>query len=339
MRTTISIVENRGSTNTRAIQTICTLIAEGGAPYGEVPHPNKTSKERVGCCPSEAKFSTELQQSDNKNINNKKTLFRMDLVDVHCHLTHEKFKKDLDLVVERARKAGVKAIVCSGVNHPTNVEVLELAKKYDLIKASLGLYPIDLLGLGPDEVGLARQTEKIDLSEELKFIKKHKQDIVAVGECGLDYHWDKEHHTQQKKNFEQIISFVEKLKKPLVVHSRRAELDAFEMLESSSIKKSLVVLHCFEGRKHLLKKAADAGYNFTIPCNVVRLQHFQTLIGIASLNQIFTETDAPWLSAFPGKRNEPAFVAESIKKIAELKKISPDKVARAIWKNYGQVFK
>lgn len=265
----------------------------------------------------------------------------MKLVDVHCHLNHEKFKKDLDAVIERAKKAGMKAVVCSGVNHPTNLEALELAKKYDIVKVSLGLYPIDLLGLGPDEVGLTRQTEKIDLDEELEFIKKHKGEIVAVGECGLDYHWSRkeEEHKKQGENFQKIIDFVRKLKKPLIVHSRRAEFDVFEMLESSSIKKSNVVLHCFEGRKHLLKKAADAGYNFTIPCNIIKLQHFQTLAGIAELGQLFTETDAPWLSPFPGERNEPAFVAETIKKIAEIKKISKEKAAERIWKNYQNLFK
>ncbi len=262
----------------------------------------------------------------------------MKLVDVHCHLTHERFKKDLDAVIERAKKAGLKAVVCSGVNHPTNLEALELAKKFDIVKASLGLYPIDLLGLGPDEVGLTRQTKKINLDEELEFIKSRKGEIVAVGECGLDYHWDKKHHEKQKENFQKIIDFVIKLKKPLIVHSRRAEFDVFDMLESSSIKKGGVVLHCFEGRKHLLQKAADAGYNFTIPCNIVKLQHFQTLVEIAELRQLFTETDAPWLSPFPGKRNEPAFVAGSVKKIAEIKKVSQSKVSEGIWKNYKKVF-
>lgn len=264
----------------------------------------------------------------------------MNLVDVHCHLTHEKFKKDILQVIERAKKAGVKAIVCSGINHPTNLETLELAKKHDIVKASLGLYPIDLLGLTSDETGLTRQTETIDLDKEFNFIKRHKCEIAAVGECGLDYHWSRklEEHKQQKENFQKIIDFVVKLKKPLIVHSRRAELDAFEMLESSSIKKDKVVLHCFEGRKHLLKEAANAGYNFTIPCNIIKLQHFQTLTDIADLRQLFTETDAPWLSPFLGKMNEPAFVVESIKKIAEIKKKKQKDVAEQIWKNYQKIF-
>ena len=131
------------------------------------------------------------------------------LVDVHCHLTHESLKNQIDDVIKRAKEKGVVAIIASGVNAPTNREVLELAKKYpDIVKCSLGLYPIDLLGLETDEVGLTRQIEKFDLDEELEFIKKNKNKIVAVGESGLDYHWDFEHHEEQKRNFKEILAFV-----------------------------------------------------------------------------------------------------------------------------------
>jgi len=159
-----------------------------------------------------------------------------------------------------------------------------------------------------------------------------------VGEAGLEFKWDKEQHQKQKENFQRIIEFVEKLNKPLIIHSRNAELDVFEMLESSSLKKNKVILHCFEGRKHLLKKATDSGYSFTIPVKVVKMQHFQLLTEIAPLTQLFTETDAPWMSPVTGGRNEPAFVLETIKKIAEIKKISSEEVADQIWKNYQTVF-
>jgi TatD DNase family protein len=242
-------------------------------------------------------------------------------------------------VIERAKQAGVKAIVCSGINHPTNEEALELAKRFDIVKPSLGLYPIDLLGLGPDEVGMTRQTSPIDLEKEFEFIKRNKENIFGVGEAGLDYHWDKERHDEQKQNFQKIIDFVTKLNKPLIVHSRRAELDAFEMLESSSIKRSKVILHCFEGRKHLIKRAIDGGYNFTIPTTVIKLLHFQNLAENADLSQLFTETDAPWLAPVPGGRNEPANVVLSVRKIAEINKTSEVEVADQIWKNFTLIQK
>ena len=260
----------------------------------------------------------------------------MNLIDTHCHLTHDLFKKDRDEVIERAKKAGFKAILCSGTNPAVNREVLQLSKKYSIIKASLGIYPIDALGLAPDEIGMARHEGKIDIDDEFAFFNKNKDDVAAIGEVGLDYHWDKIHHQEQKTNFEKIITFTEKMKKPIVVHTRRAEEDCVSMLESSKIKH--VILHSFEARKSLIKRASDNGFYFSIPTSIVRAQQFQTLVEIAPLTQIFTETDAPWLSPFKEKRNEPAFITESIKKIAEIKQLKPEVTAEAIFSNYCNVF-
>ena len=126
------------------------------------------------------------------------------------------------------------------------------------------------------------------------------------------------------------------MKKPIVVHTRRAEEDCVSMLESSKIKH--VILHSFEARKSLIKRASDNGFYFSIPTSIVRAQQFQTLVEIAPLTQIFTETDAPWLSPFKEKRNEPAFITESIKKIAEIKQLKPEVTAEAIFSNYCNVF-
>lgn len=259
------------------------------------------------------------------------------LVDVHCHLTHAAFKDNLNEVLQRAKKNGIAAIITSGVNVPTNREVLELTKKYkDIVKCSLGLYPIDLLGLQSDESGLSRQTEKFDLDQELEFIKKHKDECVAIGECGMDFHVDKDFHDQQKKNFQKIIEFAEKINKPIVIHSRKAEIECFEMLESSKLKK--VQLHMFEGRKHIIKKAADKGYFFSIPTNLHKSQHFQMMVDLVNINQLFTETDAPWVSPVIGTINEPANVAETVKHIAKIKKMDVKEVESNIFMNYQQFF-
>ena len=260
------------------------------------------------------------------------------LIDVHCHLTHESLKNNIPEIIDNAKKAGVAAIVVSGVNVPTNREALELAKKYpEMIKCSLGLYPIDLLGMQPDEAGLTRQVEIFDLDEELKFIEKNKDKIVAVGECGLDYHWDKGHHEEQKKNFEKILAFVKKIKRPVIVHSRNAEADCIELLEKSGVKE--VILHMFEGRKNLIKKAIELGYYFTAPTNIQKSQHFQMLVEMAPLNRLLTETDAPWISPIKEKVNEPANVALTIKKIAEIKKLDEKEAENIIYMNYQNVFR
>ena len=263
----------------------------------------------------------------------------MNLVDVHCHLNHQKFDEDRDDVVEKARKAGVKVIITSGVNVPTNREVLELAKKYDIVKCTLGIYPIDALNIkidALDEVGLTRQAEPFDVDEELEFIMSKKKDIVGIGECGMDFKYLKDYEKQQKINFQKCIDCAEKLKKPIVVHTRSAELECVEMLESSKLKK--VILHSFGGRKTLMKRAADNGWSFSVPAVITRLQHFETLVSLVNINQLLTETDAPWLSPVAGVRNEPANVLASVKKIAELKKFNVEETADSVFLNYQRMF-
>lgn len=259
------------------------------------------------------------------------------LVDVHAHLDHERFKGDLDQVVERARQNNVKAIITSGVNSATNRLVLDLAKKYDIVKASFGLYPIDALQVElQEESGFARDVNPVDVDAELDWIKKHKDSCVSIGEAGLDYHWVKGKEEEQKRTFQKVIELAEKINKPLIVHTRKAEFDSVDMLESSSLKK--VILHCFMGRKHLVKRAADKGWSFSIPPIIVKLQQFQLMAEMVDMSQILTETDCPYLSPYPGQRNEPSFVIETIKKIAEVKGMEPEEVANAVFMNYQNMF-
>lgn len=264
----------------------------------------------------------------------------MNLVDVHCHLNHALYKEDLDAVIKRAKEAGVKVILCSGVNPPGNRQVLELAQKYPkIVKACLGIYPIDALGLSEGETGLPRQTVAINLKEEFEFIKKNKDKIIGIGEIGMDFHWDKEHHAQQEENFRKIIRFAIELKQPIVIHSRKAEKECIDVLEQEIKNKDIsVVMHCFSGNKKLIQRAAGLGYYFSIPANIIKLQHFQTLVEMVDLKQLLTETDGPWLSPYSQGHNEPAFVAEAIKKIAEIKKLTEKEVADQIWENYLAVF-
>lgn len=265
----------------------------------------------------------------------------MKLVDVHCHLNHKLFVGEIEAVIQRAREAGVVRIICAGVNPPTNREVLTIAQHYpDIIRASLGVYPTDALNIqlhNPDDVGLTT-TKNFNLDEEFDFIKKNKDNITAVGEAGLDYKWEEptKRKEEQKQNFQRVIELCEHIKKPLVVHSRRAEKDCVDLLESSTLKK--VNLHCFEGNKKLIKRAADLGYCFSIPAVIQRLKHFEMVVEQAPLSNLLTETDAPWLSPIVGTRNEPANVALTIKKIAEIKKITPEEIANQILLNYKRMF-
>ncbi|MEM3154222.1 MAG: TatD family hydrolase [Candidatus Woesearchaeota archaeon] len=263
----------------------------------------------------------------------------MILIDDHCHLMHKAYS-DLDKVINNARKAGVKAIICSGINPPTNREALEIAKKYpDIVRVSLGIYPVDAIGIVQDvEAGLTTHKGPIDLNNEFEFIKKNKDKIAAVGEIGLDYHWVKDPalQKQERDNFASIIEFAEKLRKPIIVHTRKAEQDCINMLTSSTLKK--VVLHCFEGKKSLIQRAADTGYIFSIPTSIARSQHFQIMAEMAPINQITTETDGPYLSPDGSFPNMPENVKGVIEKIAQLKNFTPEEVANNVWLNFQRIY-
>jgi len=251
------------------------------------------------------------------------------LLDIHAHLDHFAFKDDLDKVIERAKNV---LIVATGINPSSNRFALELSKKYENVKCALGIYPIEALQEEAKSGEYPIKIEEFDVDEEIEFIQKSKNNIVAVGEVGLDYSIVKDKNKEQKDVFEKLIRLAEKLNKPIVVHSRKAEQDVIEMLETSKSKK--IVLHCFCGNKKLVKRAQDNNWYFTIPTNIVRSQQMQFLAETTNINNIITETDCPYLSPFAKTRNEPAFIIEAVKKIAEIKKMDLIEVENVIFKNY-----
>lgn len=250
---------------------------------------------------------------------------KMILVDVHAHL---ELIKDLDKVIENSKKTGVKAIITNGVNPETNRKSLEISEKYDIVKPALGIYPMD---------ALSRETKSLnvfDVDKEIDFIKKNKNKIAAVGEVGLDYKNGKD-KKQQKDVFIKMIKLAKELDKPLIVHSRQAENDAVEILEKFNFKKT--IMHCFNGDKNLVKRVIENNWFFSIPCIVIKSFQMQHIVKRANMSKLLTETDAPFLSPFDGE-NEPAFVKETINKIAEIKGLDKEEVANIIFMNYKGLF-
>lgn len=266
----------------------------------------------------------------------------MHLIDDHCHLTHALYKDDLAQILERAKAAGIKRILVSGVNPPSNREVLKLVQQHpDILRASLGIYPIDALGLAEGDSGLPLQKSPIDIDQELEFFKQHKADITAIGEIGMDFHWatKEETYEQQAANFRKIIRFAIKLQKPIVIHSRKAEAECIQILSEEITQNQIpIVQHCFSGKKSLISQATNLGHYFSIPTNLLKSDQFQTLIKLVPLTQITTETDGPWLSPYKEQKNEPAFVKDAIIKIAELKGLPLKEVADQIWENYCTIY-
>ena len=247
------------------------------------------------------------------------------LVDVHAHLQHNLFKKDIDEVIKRAKEANIVSIVNSGTSLEENKLCLQLSKKYAIVKSSFGMYPLDAIKLSED-----------DLQKEFDYIIKNKENIIAIGEIGLDYSTN-ERISKQKEIFYRILELSERLKKPIIVHSRKAEKDVLEILETTKIKKT--IMHCFTANMNLVNKASDLGFYFSIPPIITRLKHFQTLVEKISLKQILTESDSPFLSPIKEKRNEPSYVGETIKVISQIKKLDRIEIENIIYMNYQNFFK
>ncbi len=276
----------------------------------------------------------------------------MKLVDVHCHLNDSRFSQDLDEVLARFREKGGEVIVTSGVNKVTNREALELACKYDFVRVSFGIYPVDALACeveSGESSELVGDLDEFDVDDELAWIEEHARDCVCVGEVGLDYNFSprddpggpndfqtEEMREKQKEVFRKCLRLAKKLGKTVVIHSRKAEADAIEILEEEKMEK--VVMHCFSGKKALIRRVVENGWSFSVPAVITRLEHFKMLVEMVPLAQILTETDGAYLAPVAGTRNEPGNVLITLNEIAKIKGLGVEEVAEKVWGNAERLF-
>jgi len=246
------------------------------------------------------------------------------IVDVHAHLTDNYFNDKLDKIINNAKKNNIVHIISNGINLEDNKKVLEISKKYNIVKAAFGFYPDDIIKSTFEEI-----------EKNLEFIKKNKNKIIAIGEVGLDLYHNKE-LKKQKEIFIKIIELAEKINKPLIIHSRKAEKECIEILKELQFKKAL--FHSFTGNFKLVKEIEKNNWMLSIPCNIVRSEHFQNIVKNFNLNQILTETDSPYLSPYKNKMNEPSFIVETIKIISKLKNLEKNEIKNIIFKNFQNFF-
>ena len=227
------------------------------------------------------------------------------LVDTHCHIFRE-YYDDVDGVIKRARDNNVGMIIVNGYNMESNREVLELVKKYDIVYGALGIQP-----------------EEIDdyTEENLKFIEKHINDdkIIAVGEIGMDYHYDID-RGRQKELFKKQLEIANKYNKPVIVHSRDCIQDTYDILKMSHVKG---IMHCYSGSVEMAREFIKIGFLLGIG-GIATFKNARKLIEVIkeiSLEYIVLETDSPYLAPVPyrGKRNEPAYIKVISEKICEIK--------------------
>ncbi len=227
-------------------------------------------------------------------------------------------------IVERAKKAGVGIIVSSGINPERIKKTLEFASEFKEIRASLGIYPVEMLELSESEI-----------AKQIEIIRKNKDKVVAIGEIGMDLK-EAQQIEKQKDNFRRLIGLAIDLDKPILVHSRKAEKECIDIIEEMKVKK--VIMHCFNGNFKLVERVRNNGWCMTIPTNATFSEHFQKIIKETPIEQLFCETDSPFLHPNKERNNEPANVVESYKKIAEIKGITLREAEKKIEENYRKMF-
>ncbi len=261
-------------------------------------------------------------------------------VDVHTHLTHERFRQDQSEVIERARHAGLSSIIVNGLDPKSNRETLQLSNQHEIVLAALGIYPVNAVNdLLPEDFTLP--VPRFDVDAEIEFIASmaEQKQIVAIGECGLDGYWVPEStFKKQESVFERLIDIALKQDIPLIVHTRKLEVRAIEVLRS--LKAEKVIFHCFGGKVKLAQKCAESdGWWFSIPANARVNQSFSKMLKVLPLEKILTETDAPYLAPIRGNRNEPMNVRETVALLAEIRDLDGPEAAVQIWRNYCKLFK
>lgn len=247
------------------------------------------------------------------------------LTDTHCHIQHEKFKDDLGETISKTEQKMAFTVV-SGANKEWNRKAIDISKNSKNIYATIGLHPID-----------AEKMSEKEFNEELDFIEKNANNIVAIGEIGLDFHWEKDEKLRvlQKERFVQFLNLSKKINLPVVIHSWDAEKEVLDILEKEKMKK--VVMHCFSGNLELMEKALELGYYISISTIILRSKSTRKLARDCPLDKMLLETDAPYLW-LDGERNVPWNTEYAAEKIAKIRKITKDEVLDATLNNAKKIF-
>ena len=252
------------------------------------------------------------------------------LVDSHCHLDFPDFAPELDAVVARARAAGIGRMVTISTRVKKHAQVLAVAEKYPDVFCSVGTHP-------------HHSHEELDVDAgTLIALSKHPK-VVAIGEAGLDYHYDTGPHELQAKSFRQHIAAARETGLPLVIHARDCDADMAAILTEETGQGAFpAILHCFTGGRDLAFKAMDLGLHISFT-GILTFKRSDDLRAIAKdlpADRILVETDSPYLAPLPyrGKRCEPAYVVETAKVLAATRGVSEDEIATQTTENFFRLF-
>ena len=252
------------------------------------------------------------------------------IFDTHAHYDDEQFDADREALLSGMKAGGVGMIVDAAATVASWDKILELTEKYPFLYGSVGVHPDEVGDL--NEENFARMSELAD-----------RKKIVAIGEIGLDYYWDKESHELQKEWFKKQMELAKEVDLPVIVHSREAAQDTFDLIKSEHAGTTGGVIHCFSGSKEMAKEYIKMGYYIGVG-GVVTFKNARVLKEVVEsipLERILTETDCPYLAPVPfrGKRNCSAYISYVLDMIAELKGISREEAEQVTYENARNMYR
>lgn len=250
------------------------------------------------------------------------------MIDTHCHVDFKDFNEDRDKVIQRA-KDNLTAIVNSGTSYEGNQSALKLANKYkDFIYPSFGYHPVSSADSTDEYLNMAQN-----------HLIKNLDNIVAIGEVGMDFFYvkDKAMRNKQREIFISFVEIANEYKAPLLIHARDCEKKAFNIVKEYDDIPN-IVFHCFSGSLKTARRILDKDYYISFSTMVCYSKRHQDLVKEIPLNNILTETDSPYLAMTKEERNEPANVIKTAKKIAELQNVDLATVDEVTTNNAKKVF-
>lgn len=242
------------------------------------------------------------------------------LFDSHAHLNASKYNEDRHDVIMRAKESGVDFIMNPGADFESSIHAIELSEQYDFIYAAVGIHPHD-----------AKSMDDLMLKEIEAMAKKDK--VQAIGEIGLDYHYDFSPRDVQMKWFREQLRLAKKLGMPVIIHDREAHQDVLETLKEEKAFDTGVLMHCYSGSVELMRQYVKLGAYISIagPITFKNAKKTVEVVKEVPLDRLMIETDSPYLTPVPfrGKRNESAYVKYVCEKIAELREDTVENIAKA----------
>lgn len=256
----------------------------------------------------------------------------MKVFDSHAHYDDEKFEIDRDNIIQEIHRSGVEKIISAGYSLEASKKAIELSKRYDFIYATCGISPNDIEDI------------KIEDLEQIQTLaKENTEDVVAIGEIGLDYYWNKENKEKQKDIFIKQIEIANELNLPIVIHTREAVMDTIDILKNKITCNKKGVFHCCPLNIELIKEALKLGFyiSFAGPITFKNSKNAEEIIKYVPLDKILIETDSPYLAPEPvrGTRNNSSNLKYIVQKIAAVKEISEEEIEKATYDNTCRIFR